>query len=62
MININWWCLFIDHPKHDRLVLKKPPPKGVFTDFQINRAAGLITNFMNFKQFVDEYVPFLSKI
>ncbi|KAI8585099.1 acyltransferase ChoActase/COT/CPT [Geranomyces variabilis] len=53
MINVNWWCQFIDHPAHPKDLLRKPPPKGVLTTFQIQRAAGLITNMLNFKDLVD---------
>lgn len=54
LININWWCMFVDSPDRDRLLLHKPPPKGVLSDYQIQRAAGLVNNFLNFKQLLDE--------
>ncbi|KAJ3150271.1 hypothetical protein HDU86_006662 [Geranomyces michiganensis] len=53
MINVNWWCQFVDHPAHPKDLLRKPPPKGVLTTFQIQRAAGLISNMLNFKDLVD---------
>ncbi|KAI9012971.1 acyltransferase ChoActase/COT/CPT [Gaertneriomyces semiglobifer] len=53
LINVNWWCQFVDHPEHPQDLLSKPPPKGVLSSFQIHRAAGLITNMLNFKEVVD---------
>ncbi|KAJ3013907.1 hypothetical protein HKX48_005443 [Thoreauomyces humboldtii] len=53
LINVNWWCQFVDHPSHPKELLRKPPPKGVLTTFQIQRAAGLISNMLNFKDLVD---------
>ncbi|KAI8918627.1 acyltransferase ChoActase/COT/CPT [Powellomyces hirtus] len=53
LINVNWWCQFVDHPAHPKDLLRKPPPKGVLTTFQIQRAAGLISNMLNFKELVD---------
>lgn len=53
LINVNWWCQFVDHPNHPKDLLSKPPPKGVLTTFQIQRAAGLISNMLNFKDLVD---------
>ncbi|KND04986.1 uncharacterized protein SPPG_00670 [Spizellomyces punctatus DAOM BR117] len=53
LINVNWWCQFVDHPNHPKDLLRKPPPKGVLTTFQIQRAAGLINNMLNFKDLVD---------
>ncbi|KAI9104685.1 acyltransferase ChoActase/COT/CPT [Phlyctochytrium arcticum] len=58
LINVNWWCAFNDHPKHPGELIRKPPPKGVLTTFQINRTAGLITNMLNFKDLIDtEQLP-----
>ncbi|KAJ3221036.1 Carnitine O-acetyltransferase mitochondrial [Clydaea vesicula] len=53
LINVNWWCNFLDSPVHDKLLLKKPPPSGVLSNFQIERAAGLITNLLNFKHLIE---------
>jgi len=53
MINVNWWCQFKDHPKHDLRLLKKPPPRGVMSSFQIQRAAGLISNLLNFRDMLN---------
>ncbi|KAI8820843.1 acyltransferase ChoActase/COT/CPT [Fimicolochytrium jonesii] len=53
MINVNWWGQFKDHPRHPKDLLRKPPPKGVLSTFQIQRAAGLISNMLNFKDLVD---------
>lgn len=47
LINVNYWCEFVDHPDQPKDLLIKPPPKGTLTAFQIKRAAGLITNFLN---------------
>ncbi|KAI8925851.1 Choline/Carnitine o-acyltransferase-domain-containing protein [Entophlyctis helioformis] len=52
-INSNWWCAFINHPNHPKDLLHKPPPKGVMSSFQVQRAAGLITNALNFKEILD---------
>lgn len=56
LINVNWWAGFIDHPKHPSDLLAKPPPKGVLTAFQIQRASGLITSMLNFKELIDTLV------
>ncbi|KAJ3313799.1 hypothetical protein HDU76_002555 [Blyttiomyces sp. JEL0837] len=54
LINVNWWCQFKDHPKG----VIAPPPKGTVTDFQIERASGLISNLLNFKEMLDsESIP-----
>ncbi|KAJ3309967.1 hypothetical protein HDV04_005469 [Boothiomyces sp. JEL0838] len=53
MINVNWWCQLVDHPEHQLDLLTKPPPKGVLTSFQIKRAAGLITNLLNFNDMLN---------
>jgi carnitine O-acetyltransferase len=58
LINVNWWCQFVDHPKHPEQLLTHRPPKGVLTAFQINRAAGLISNLLNFNDLIDsEQLP-----
>ena len=56
MINVNWWGQFRDDPKHNTLLLKKPPPPGVLTDFQIKRAAGLVSHLIDFKELLDREV------
>lgn len=48
LINVNYWCQFVDHPKQPKDLLIKPPPDGILTEFQITRAAGLISNMLNF--------------
>ncbi|TPX34563.1 hypothetical protein SmJEL517_g02819 [Synchytrium microbalum] len=53
MINVNWWCQFRDHPGQPPELLSKPPPKGVLSAFQIQRAAGLIQNTLTFKESID---------
>ena len=53
LINVNWWCQFIDHPKHPKRLLTYPPPKNVVTDFQIERAAGLVASLLDFKAILD---------
>ncbi|KAJ3129167.1 Carnitine O-acetyltransferase mitochondrial [Nowakowskiella sp. JEL0407] len=49
----NWYFQFKDHPNQPHDLLIKPPPKGVLSDFQIERAAGLITNMLNYKELLD---------
>jgi carnitine O-acetyltransferase len=53
LINVNWWCQFIDHPKQPQDLLTHPPPKNVLTDFQITRAAGLVASLLDFKKILD---------
>ncbi|KAI8807159.1 acyltransferase ChoActase/COT/CPT [Cladochytrium replicatum] len=53
LINVNWWLVCKDHPFQPKDLLSKPPPKGVLTDFQIQRAAGLVSNLLNFKDQLD---------
>jgi carnitine O-acetyltransferase len=50
LINVNYWCQFKDHPDQNKTFLthRGLPPKGVMTSKQIERAAGLINNFLNF--------------
>ncbi|KAJ3272524.1 hypothetical protein HDV01_005475 [Terramyces sp. JEL0728] len=43
----------VDHPEQPSDLLTKPPPKGVLTSFQIKRAAGLITNLLNFNDMLN---------
>ncbi|KAI9364522.1 acyltransferase ChoActase/COT/CPT [Zopfochytrium polystomum] len=58
LINVNWWSLFNDHPEQPEELLRKPPPPGVFSSFQIKRAAGLVNSMLNFKQLLDsEQLP-----
>ena len=61
MINVNYWCEFIDHPKQPKDFLIKPPPKGTFTSFQIKRAAVLISNMLNFNDMLNKYISFCYK-
>jgi hypothetical protein len=53
LINVNWWCQFVDHPEQPSDLLIKRPPKGVLTSFQIKRAAGLISNMLNFNDLLN---------
>ncbi|KAJ2993166.1 hypothetical protein HDV02_002606 [Globomyces sp. JEL0801] len=53
LINVNWWCQIKDHPEQPEELLAKPSPKGVLTAFQIKRAAGLITNLLNFNDMLN---------
>jgi Choline/Carnitine o-acyltransferase len=55
LINVNWWCAFKDHPKHPLDLLRHPPPDDILTAFQIERAAGLINNMLNYKAILDKY-------
>jgi carnitine O-acetyltransferase len=54
MINSNWWCEFVDSPEQPRDHLIKPPPPGVISSFQVKRAAGLISNFLNFNDMLND--------
>ncbi|KAI8914641.1 acyltransferase ChoActase/COT/CPT [Gorgonomyces haynaldii] len=54
LINVNWWCEFKDHPEHPENDLKRPPPRGVLSTFQIQRAAGLISNFVSVQQVINQ--------
>ncbi|CAI2169322.1 5598_t:CDS:10 [Funneliformis geosporum] len=55
LINVNWWCEFKDHPNG---ILKQTLPKGQVTDFQINRAAGFISNLLSFNDAINnELIP-----
>nr|KAJ3423289.1 hypothetical protein HK105_006666 [Polyrhizophydium stewartii] len=61
LINVNWWCAFKNHPQQDNTLMRKPPPKGVFSSFQVHRAAGIITNALNFKELLDRTVHFVTR-
>ncbi|CAG8579603.1 2587_t:CDS:10 [Ambispora leptoticha] len=50
LINVNWWCEFRDPVSG---ILKENPLKGQITDFQINRAAGIISNLLNFNESIN---------
>ncbi|KAJ3416690.1 hypothetical protein HDV05_000520 [Chytridiales sp. JEL 0842] len=54
LINVNWWGQLVDHPDQPKELLKTPPAKGVLTEFQIKRAAGIISNLITFKQMLDK--------
>ena len=54
LINVNWWCEFINHPEQPKDLLVKIPPKGVISSFQVTRAAGLINGLLNFSDMLDE--------
>lgn len=48
MINVNWWCQFKDaFDVQDRLLIH-PPPKGVLSEYQIERAARLTAGLLDF--------------
>ncbi|KAH6589944.1 hypothetical protein BASA50_009647 [Batrachochytrium salamandrivorans] len=53
LANSNWWCAFVNHPSQPKDLLNKKPPLGVLSSFQIQRAAGIITNALNFKDLLD---------
>eukprot|EP00842_Homolaphlyctis_polyrhiza_P006421 jgi/Hompol1/6780/HPOL_005099-RA len=53
LINVNWWCQFSNHPDQPKDLLRKPPPREVLTAFQIKRAAGIISNAINYKELID---------
>ncbi|KAI9341030.1 acyltransferase ChoActase/COT/CPT [Zopfochytrium polystomum] len=50
LINVNWWCQFKDHPKG---LVPKPKDGGV-TEFQLERASGLISSLLDFKTLIDK--------
>ncbi|KAI9202939.1 acyltransferase ChoActase/COT/CPT, partial [Polychytrium aggregatum] len=52
-INVNWWTQLADHPKATKRSFSHHPPTGVFSTFQIERAAGLITNLISFSEAVN---------
>ncbi|ORZ34834.1 acyltransferase ChoActase/COT/CPT [Catenaria anguillulae PL171] len=52
MLNVNWWCQFVDPVPGSIPNLTVPttgavPPKGQFTDVQLARAAGLVAGFLD---------------
>ncbi|KAJ3403894.1 hypothetical protein CcCBS67573_g01516 [Chytriomyces confervae] len=49
-VKSNWWFQLNDHPDHPKTLIGKPPPKSVLSSFQIERAAGIIHNVLNFKE------------
>ncbi|XJO77038.1 hypothetical protein BDV3_001681 [Batrachochytrium dendrobatidis] len=53
LTNSNWWCLFVKPPNQPVDLLKKHPPSGVLSSFQIQRAAGIISNALTFKDLLD---------
>ncbi|CAG8572345.1 2336_t:CDS:10, partial [Acaulospora morrowiae] len=55
LINVNWWLEFND-PKTG--ILETPPPKGQVSELQIDRAAGLINNLLDFNDKINnELLP-----
>ncbi|KAI9168497.1 hypothetical protein H9P43_007869 [Blastocladiella emersonii ATCC 22665] len=57
MINSNWW-MFVrdDHLPYVGAI--KRVAKGTFTDVQVRRAAGLVSNLVNYKELIDaEKIP-----
>jgi carnitine O-acetyltransferase len=48
MINVNWWCQFKDAADAQENLLKHPPPKGVLSEYQIDRAARLTAGVLDF--------------
>ena len=62
LINSNWFINFCDYPSpaHRELLQKTRGrfERGSFTSFQVMRAAGLITNMLNYKDLIDrELLP-----
>ncbi|KAI8916733.1 acyltransferase ChoActase/COT/CPT [Powellomyces hirtus] len=53
MINSNWYMLLRDHPETPKELLDGPRLKGQFTAFQVKRAAGLVTNMLNYKDAIE---------
>jgi len=57
LINVNWWLLGMNKPYHPKELLKvggDATKKGTFTKYQIQRAAGLINNYLNYKEALDK--------
>jgi carnitine O-acetyltransferase len=48
MINVNWWCQFKDAFDAQEQLLTHPPPKGVLSEYQIDRAARLTAGLLDF--------------
>ncbi|KAJ3338995.1 hypothetical protein HDU93_008818 [Gonapodya sp. JEL0774] len=49
LVNSNWWAAFKNHPKHPKMLLSKPPPRGAgLSSFQVTRAAGLVRGFVDY--------------
>ena len=48
MINVNWWCQFKDAFDFEQRLLTHRPPKGVLTEYQIERAARLTAGLLDF--------------
>ncbi|KAJ3053646.1 hypothetical protein HK097_003759 [Rhizophlyctis rosea] len=58
MINSNWYMLARDLPAHPKDFLTREEDKAGkefrgFTEFQINRAAGIVNNLLDYKELVD---------
>ncbi|CAG8831433.1 36867_t:CDS:10, partial [Gigaspora margarita] len=55
LINVNWWVEFNDPVTG---ILKNPPQKGQISGFQIDRAAGLVSNMLTFNDVINnELLP-----
>ncbi|CAG8525256.1 16622_t:CDS:2, partial [Acaulospora colombiana] len=55
LINVNWWLEF-DDPKTG--ILETPPPRGQVSELQIDRAAWIINNLLNFNDIINsELLP-----
>lgn len=62
LINSNWFILFRDHPNHPKELLTDGSSKrveGRFSEFQIYRAAGVISNYLNYKEMLEKWVLLL---
>ncbi|KAJ3340802.1 Carnitine O-acetyltransferase mitochondrial [Gonapodya sp. JEL0774] len=60
VINVSYWLLFLqDHPNQPKELVRSPPKKGVVgTDWQIERAAGLVQNLLTYKEKLErEEIP-----
>ncbi|CAG8603140.1 5331_t:CDS:2, partial [Racocetra persica] len=55
LINVNWWIEFNDPVTG---ILENPPQKGQISEFQIDRAAGLVSNMLTFNDMINnELLP-----
>lgn len=53
LINVNWWSQIANHPQHPKSTAKRLALSGFFTEFQVTRAAGLISSMLAFKRLLD---------
>lgn len=54
MINVSYWMAFDNHPAQPKELLKNPPASGTFSEWQIERAAGLARGLLLYKEQIDK--------